>query len=466
MDNKPTIRRAALRRVINLLLLLALVIVLLTAYSFRQLTQKTIYNQTIAHAEIIKAGLTAHMKAGVVEQRGYFLDEIKQLDNIKSLQVIRGEAVSHQFGEGSYREVAASGEALTVFESATSLFIIDEYSFEPQIRAIIPYIASSEGELDCLGCHQVTEGTVLGAVDLVMDIREYVHWSYLVLVGLLLLSMSALWLILYNTSRAIKHHIQQPLDSLISDANQAYRDRNSLDVDRFASHEFSEVAKEFNLFNADVLRHQQALLGKCEQLQTLNYEIETTLRDTVFTMGEIEEQRSNQTHNHTRRITEFSRILAELAELTPREIELITAAIPLHDIGKIGIPDEVLRESVLSEEQVAMLQQHPLIGYAMLKHSNRDILQAAATIALQHHEKWDGTGYPRGLKGDEIHIYGRIVALVDVFDALTHKRQYKDKWLTDDAVAYIIEHKATHFDPALVNIFVTHLDEFLKIVEQ
>lgn len=465
--SKPSIRRVTLRRVVNLLLLLAMVTVLATAYSFRQLTQQTIYNQAMAHAEIIKAGLTAHMKADVVAQRGYFLDEIKQLDDVKSLRVIRGDAVTQQFGEGHNSEFKPSDDVLSVFATATPLFILDEYTLEPQIRAIIPYVASSKGGLDCLGCHQVDEGTVLGAVDLVMDIREYVYWSYMVLAGVLLLSMVMLWLVLLNTSRAIKHHIQQPLNSLIRDANQAYHNRSSLDVDGFASQEFSSVAKEFNLFNDGVLMHQQELLEKSDQLQKLNYEIEKTLRDTVFTMGEIEERRSNQPHNHIRRMTEFSRILAELANLSPHDVELVTAAIPLHDIGKIGIPDEVLlSEKVLSEEQVAQMEQHPLIGYAMLKHSNRDILQAAAVIALQHHEHWDGGGYPMGLVGDATHIYARITHLVGDLDLMLWSVGRDTMHPLDKVLAELKKRSGQQYEPILVSLLVENIARFIDVCEQ
>jgi len=101
----------------------------------------------------------------------------------------------------------------------------------------------------------------------------------------------------------------------------------------------------------------------------------------------------------------------------------------LHDIGKLGIPDSILlKPGKLTEEEYEIMKNHPGIGYAMLVHSKRDILQAASVIAYQHHEKWDGTGYPRGLKGEEIHIYGRIIALADVFDSLSFDRVYRDSW--------------------------------------
>lgn len=109
------------------------------------------------------------------------------------------------------------------------------------------------------------------------------------------------------------------------------------------------------------------------------------------------------------------------------------------------------------------MKRHTSNAHQLLSHSDRKLIKAAAIIAHEHHEKWNGKGYPRGLKGAEIHIYGRIVALADVFDALTHKRLYKEAWAVDDAVKYVIEHRETQFDPELVDIFQAHLDEFIAI---
>ncbi len=196
----------------------------------------------------------------------------------------------------------------------------------------------------------------------------------------------------------------------------------------------------------------------------LNDEIEGTLRETVYAMGVIEEQRSKETHNHTKRVTLFCQLLARALGLSDEKVDMITAASPLHDIGKLGIPDEInLKPGKLSDDEFKIVQNHARIGYAMLKHSTRDILRAAAIIALQHHEKWDGSGYPQGLRGEEIHVYARIVALADVFDALISPRVYKEPWELQRAVAWITEQRGRHFDPAVVDVFIGHVDDFAAI---
>jgi putative two-component system response regulator len=151
--------------------------------------------------------------------------------------------------------------------------------------------------------------------------------------------------------------------------------------------------------------------------------------------------------------------------LSDDDINNIFLASPMHDIGKIAVPKDILHKpGKLTASEMTIMKSHAEKGYEMLKHSKRRLTSAASIIAREHHEKWDGTGYPKGLKGDQIHIYGRIVALADVFDALTHKRQYKDAWSIDDAVQYIKDHSGTHFDPELVDIFIEKLPEFLDII--
>jgi putative two-component system response regulator len=138
----------------------------------------------------------------------------------------------------------------------------------------------------------------------------------------------------------------------------------------------------------------------------------------------------------------------------------------MHDIGKLTVPYEVLHKAGrYTEEEFCAMKLHTTNAYNLLSHSDRRFMNAAAIIAHEHHEKWNGKGYPRGLKGSEIHIYGRIVALADVFDALTHSRRYKDAWGIDEVVAYIKEHDGTQFDPELIAIFEEHLDEFVEIAK-
>lgn len=196
----------------------------------------------------------------------------------------------------------------------------------------------------------------------------------------------------------------------------------------------------------------------------LNKEIEDTQKEIITTLGEVVESRSRETGNHVKRVGAFSALIAQKIGLDSKEVELIRSASPMHDIGKIGIPESIINKPAkLTVEEFDIIKTHTVIGHEILKGSDRSILKAAAIIAEQHHEKWDGTGYPFNLKGEDIHIYGRITAIADVFDALDHKRIYKRPWSLDDIKKYFIDNQATHFEPRLVVILIENIDEFTAI---
>ena len=464
---KPSIKALTVRNLITFLLVMVTILLLITGINFRYLSTKAVENHALAVAELVKAGLTAHMKAGIMDKREYYLREIMALNQIKQLHIIRSDAVNLQFGPGTVLEKLKDETTQKVFETREPLFILDEFSSTPSIRAIIPYVASPQGSLNCLSCHEVPEQTVLGAVDLQLDVTSYRNQSLLVLIGLFVIMVVFLTLILFNTSRTIQHFVQKPLNELVDDAKQAYKQHQPLKTDQFESQEFAHVADRINLFNAEIIAHEDLLEQKNHELIDLNNEIESTLRETVYTMGVIEEQRSQETHNHTKRVSIYSQILARKIGLPDRDVELITAAAPLHDIGKLGVPDEILfKPGDLSDEERKIMQNHASIGYNMLSHSTRDILKAAAVIALQHHEKWNGQGYPQGLKGEEIHIYGRITGLADVFDALSSKRVYKESWDLEQVIAWIREQRGEHFDPIVVDAFTDSTDEFIAVMKR
>lgn len=202
------------------------------------------------------------------------------------------------------------------------------------------------------------------------------------------------------------------------------------------------------------------------EITKLNEEIENTQKEVVFTMGAIGESRSKETGNHVKRVAEYSKLLAIYYGLDKKEAEMLKQASPMHDIGKVAIPDAILNKpGRFDETEREIMNTHAKLGYEMLKHSNRPLLKMAAIVANEHHEKWDGSGYPNGLKAENIHIYGRITALADVFDALGSDRVYKKAWDDEKIFNLFKEERAKHFDPKLVDIFFEHLDEFLKIRE-
>lgn len=158
------------------------------------------------------------------------------------------------------------------------------------------------------------------------------------------------------------------------------------------------------------------------------------------------------------------KLLAKLYGLTQKEVDILFTASPMHDIGKVGIPDSILKKpEKLTTLEFEIMKTHSEIGYNILKGSKSEILIAASLISYQHHEKWDGTGYPQNLKGEQIHIYGRISAIADVFDALGSNRCYKSAWEDDKIFEFFEEQRAKHFDPVLIDLFFKHKKQFLAI---
>ena len=193
-------------------------------------------------------------------------------------------------------------------------------------------------------------------------------------------------------------------------------------------------------------------------------EIEETQKEVVFTMGSIGESRSKETGNHVKRVAEYSRLLAIAYGMSEEEAEMLKQASPMHDIGKIAIPDNILKKpGRFDENERHIMNTHAELGYHMIKNSERPLLRAAAIVAYEHHEKWDGSGYPNGTSGEDIHIYGRITALADVFDALGSDRVYKKAWSDERIFSLLKEERAKHFDPKLIDLFFENLDAILEV---
>lgn len=196
-------------------------------------------------------------------------------------------------------------------------------------------------------------------------------------------------------------------------------------------------------------------------------ELNDTRLEVIRRLGRAAEYRDDLTGYHIVRMSRYSQLLALAAGMTGAEAEVLLNASPMHDIGKIGIPDSVLLKSgKLDPDEWKIMQTHVEIGVEILSGSNSELMNMAAEVAQNHHEKWDGTGYPCALVGEDIPLTGRIVAVADVFDALTTERPYKEAWSVENAVEYLKEQKGQHFDPNLVEHFVEILPDILIIKNQ
>jgi two-component system response regulator RpfG len=221
--------------------------------------------------------------------------------------------------------------------------------------------------------------------------------------------------------------------------------------------------------NLMTLRRQQLVLEDRRKLlegmvQEATRDVREREKETLYRLARAGEFRDSETGNHIIRMARYSRLIAAAIGLRADEAETIELAAPLHDIGKIGIPDHILlKAGRLTAQEAAEMRKHPQIGYEIIKDSPSSYLRMGALVALGHHEKFDGSGYPHGLVGDHIPLSARIVAVADVFDALTSERPYKQAWEVEQAYDYIRSQRGSHFDPRLVDAFFEARDETLHI---
>ena len=186
--------------------------------------------------------------------------------------------------------------------------------------------------------------------------------------------------------------------------------------------------------------------------------------DLVHRLGRAAEYKDTDTGEHIARMSQYSKLLALEFGMGEQQAELLRQAAPMHDVGKIGIPDAILlKPGRLTPDEFDHMKQHAAIGAQILANSSSPLLQLAHKLAIEHHEKWDGSGYPNGLKGEQISVEGRIVAIADVFDALTSKRPYKEAWGVEEALENMQAQAGKHFDPHLINLFVNKLDAIIAI---
>lgn len=228
---------------------------------------------------------------------------------------------------------------------------------------------------------------------------------------------------------------------------------------------------EFTPRVRNMLRLRESMIAETRRADELAIEVRKATaeihlreRETVIRLAKAAEFRDPETGSHILRMAHYSAIIANQLGLSRTLIEHILLAAPMHDVGKLGTPDHILlKPGRLSPEELEIMRQHAAIGHEILKNSSSPVLQLAAEIALSHHEKFDGTGYPLNLEGDDIPMSGRIVAVADVFDALTSERPYKPAWDIERARAHIVAGCGGHFDPACVQAFETRWEDILEI---
>lgn len=232
-------------------------------------------------------------------------------------------------------------------------------------------------------------------------------------------------------------------------------------------HNLLEVRCLHNKIRQDNEELEQKVYERTKLLEEKTYELQETRLEVIRRLGLAAEYRDNETGLHIIRMSKYSMLLGKAAGMNEEIAELLLNASPMHDIGKIGIPDSVLlKPGKLDADEWKIMQTHTTIGAEILSGHPSELMSMAHRIALTHHEKWDGSGYPNGLKGEEIPLEGRIVALADVFDALTSERPYKKAWSVEETLKEIDSCSGSHFDPKLVQLFKTILPDILTIKEK
>jgi len=227
---------------------------------------------------------------------------------------------------------------------------------------------------------------------------------------------------------------------------------------------YLEIAKELDENDHDLLELFFTNVSLAFDNLFLHKGIEDTQKEIIFHIAETMECRSAETGSHVRRVAEYARLLALKYGLGEEEAEMLKLASTPHDLGKIGIPDSILNKpGPLTPEEYLVIKTHVYRGHDLLNNSSSPIIRAAANIILQHHERWDGEGYPQGLQGEEIHIHGRIIGVADVFDALSNRRVYHEAWTWEAVFAHFREQRGRHFDPRLVDILLENQEAFKAI---
>jgi putative two-component system response regulator len=225
--------------------------------------------------------------------------------------------------------------------------------------------------------------------------------------------------------------------------------------------------KEVQSAYQQLYRHTEDLTNNYVGLKRANQDLEKAYLDTIHRLVLAAEYKDEDTGGHIVRMSRYSALIAEKLNLPAKEVKNILYASPMHDIGKIGIPDSILlKPGKLTEEEFTTMKTHSIIGANLLAYSKSEILRLGEEIAISHHEKWNGQGYPQGLSGEKIPVSGRIAGLADAFDAMTSKRPYKEPFPVEKAVDIIKKERGQHFDPDIVDVFLNNINEIVTIKAQ
>lgn len=283
-------------------------------------------------------------------------------------------------------------------------------------------------------------------VDFVQKNAKNLMW-FIIIVVIVILNISII------VALKISHSISEPIEKLKELMVCATEGKLDVEVEKIGNDEVGEMSEAFNIM--------------IKSIRDLLQENDDTKKEIIYKLGEMIEIRSKETGNHVHRVAHITRIIALKLGMDDGEAEQMKIASTLHDIGKISIPDNILHKpGKLTVEEFEIMKTHSKTGYEVLSNSSRVTLKLAARIALEHHERYDGTGYPYGLAEEKISMAGRIVALADVFDALSSKRVYKDAWEWEKVLDYIEEQRSHQFDPSVVDAFFECLCEIKEIKEK
>ncbi len=352
-------------------------------------------------------------------------------------------------------------EADMDLKSAAILVVDDEHANVVLIETILnshgyEYVYSTQDPSQVLGMYCQHN------IDLILlDINMPVMDGYDVMAQLKALDDPCLAPILVLTAQYAQDFRQRAFDAGARDYVTKPFDVNEL-LSRVQNLLQAELAQQYMRKQNDILDHR--VLERTVELQMAQQQLHENRLQVVRRLGRAAEFRDNETGLHIIRMSKIAALLGRAAGMNDEDCDLLLNAAPMHDIGKIGIPDDILlKPGRFDADEWRIMQSHVQIGADILSGDDSRLLVMAAEIALTHHEKWDGSGYPNGLKGEEIPLVGRLCALADVFDALTSKRPYKPAWSEPDALEYLVAESGRHFDPNMIEHFLALFPKIASI---